>query len=86
MLNSNLIVCNLTKVRADFVLLQIGLALSRRDQSPEMTTAMAAHQDSIHERLQGPEEPLYLHHAATWNTDAPDHQEEHSAEIGRAHV
>lgn len=62
-------------------MLQIGLASSRRDQSPEMTTAMAAHQDSIHERLQGPEEPLYLHHATTWNTDAPDHQEEHSADI-----
>ncbi|XP_045780221.1 uncharacterized protein LOC123877463 isoform X1 [Maniola jurtina] len=47
-----------------------------------MTTAMAAHQESIHERLQaGPEEPLYLHHAGTWNTDAADHQEEHSTDL-----
>ncbi|XP_039761041.1 uncharacterized protein LOC120634481 isoform X3 [Pararge aegeria] len=47
-----------------------------------MTTAMAAHQESIHERLQaGPEEPLYMHHATEWNTDASDHQEEHSTDM-----
>ncbi|XP_041983403.1 uncharacterized protein LOC121736343 isoform X3 [Aricia agestis] len=47
-----------------------------------MTTAMAAHQESIHERLQaGPEEPLYLHHAASWTTDNSDHQEDHSADM-----
>ncbi|XP_072946125.1 zinc finger protein castor homolog 1-like isoform X2 [Epargyreus clarus] len=45
-----------------------------------MTTAMAAHQESIHERLQpGPEEPLFLHHGATsWTSD---NQEEHSADM-----
>ncbi|CAH2210843.1 jg20715 [Pararge aegeria aegeria] len=60
----------------------VGLASSRGDQSPEMTTAMAAHQESIHERLQaGPEEPLYMHHATEWNTDASDHQEEHSTDM-----
>lgn len=31
-----------------------------------MTTAMAAHQESIHERLQPSEEPLYLHHETSW--------------------
>ncbi|XP_023940242.1 uncharacterized protein LOC112047366 isoform X2 [Bicyclus anynana] len=42
-----------------------------------MTTAMAAHQDPLHERLQaGPEEPLYMH---TW--DSSDHQEEHSTDM-----
>lgn len=47
-----------------------------------MTTAMAAHQDSIHERLQaGPEEPLYLHHGPSWNTENSDHQEEHSTDM-----
>lgn len=39
-----------------------------------MTTAMAAHQESIHERLQPAEEPLYLHHGGTW--PEPDTQEE----------
>ncbi|XP_050356955.1 zinc finger protein castor homolog 1-like isoform X5 [Nymphalis io] len=47
-----------------------------------MTTAMAAHQESIHERLKpGPEEPLYLHHGSTWNTENSDHQEEHSTDM-----
>lgn len=47
-----------------------------------MTTAMAAHQESIHERLQpGPEEPLYLHHGGAWNTENSDHQEEHSTDM-----
>lgn len=45
-----------------------------------MTTAMAAHQESIHERLQpAAEEPLYLHHGSTW--PEADHQEEHSADM-----
>lgn len=39
-----------------------------------MTTAMAAHQESIHERLQPAEEPLYMHHGATW--PEPEAQEE----------
>ncbi|XP_050678381.1 uncharacterized protein LOC126974764 isoform X2 [Leptidea sinapis] len=44
-----------------------------------MTTAMASHQESIHERLQpGPEEPLYLHHE-TW-TETAD-RDEHSSDM-----
>ncbi|CAH2060849.1 unnamed protein product, partial [Iphiclides podalirius] len=44
---------------------------------------MAAHQDSIRERLQpASEEPLFLHHgAASWNTEASDNQEDHSADM-----
>lgn len=46
-----------------------------------MTTAMA-HQESIHERLQsGPEEPLYLHHGASWNSETSEHQEDHSTDM-----
>lgn len=46
-----------------------------------MTTAMAAHQESIHERLQPAEEPLYLHHGpASW-PDPSDHQEDHSTDM-----
>lgn len=58
-----------------FIFLQDGL-VSSCGKSPEfaMTTAMAAHQESIHERLQPAEEPLYLHHEATWT--GPDAQEE----------
>ncbi|XP_022117016.2 uncharacterized protein LOC110994585 isoform X1 [Pieris rapae] len=45
-----------------------------------MTTAMAAHQEPIHERLQpGPEEPIYLH-GASW-TETNDNQEEHSTDM-----
>ncbi|XP_061724824.1 uncharacterized protein LOC133530772 isoform X2 [Cydia pomonella] len=40
-------------------------------------TAMAAHQESLHERLQPVEEPLYLHHGAPWPETA-DQQDEHS--------
>ncbi|KAM3957292.1 castor zinc finger transcription factor [Aphomia sociella] len=47
-----------------------------------MTTAMAAHQDSIHERLQpAPEEPLYLHHGTASWPEPSDHQEEHSTDM-----
>lgn len=44
-----------------------------------MTTAMATHQESIHERLQPvPEESLYLHHAPTaWPSESDDHRDEH---------
>ncbi|XP_030040755.2 uncharacterized protein LOC115456040 isoform X2 [Manduca sexta] len=47
-----------------------------------MTTAMAAHQESIHERLQpATEDPIYLHHGpASW-PEASDHQEEHSTDM-----
>lgn len=47
-----------------------------------MTTAMAAHQESIHERLQpAAEEPIYLHHGpASWPESVP-HQEEHSTDM-----
>lgn len=45
-----------------------------------MSTAMAAHQESIHERLQpGPEEPIYLH-GSSW-TETNDNQEEHSTDM-----
>lgn len=61
---------------------QDGLVSGRGPNSPNtaMTTAMAAHQESIHERLQpGPEEPLFLHHgAASWTSD---NQEEHCADM-----
>ncbi|XP_062532535.1 uncharacterized protein LOC101735730 isoform X6 [Bombyx mori] len=47
-----------------------------------MTTAMAAHQDSIHERLQpAPEEPLYLRHGTPTWPEANDNQEDHSADL-----
>nr|XP_021187051.2 uncharacterized protein LOC110373911 isoform X2 [Helicoverpa armigera] len=47
-----------------------------------MTTAMAAHQESIHERLQpAPEEPLYLHHEASSWPESSEHQEEHSTDM-----
>ncbi|CAH1643927.1 unnamed protein product [Spodoptera littoralis] len=47
-----------------------------------MTTAMAAHQESIHERLQpAPEEPLYLHHEASSWPESSDHQDEHSTDM-----
>ncbi|CAG9796108.1 unnamed protein product [Diatraea saccharalis] len=43
---------------------------------------MAAHQESIHERLQpAADEPLYLHHGAAVWPDQADHQEEHSADM-----
>lgn len=46
-----------------------------------MTTAMAAHQESIHERLQpATEEPLYLHHGTAWS-EHPDNQEDHSTDM-----
>lgn len=69
----------------DVLFSQVGLVSScgpRRSPNTAMTTAMAAHQDSIHERLQpGTEEPLYLHHGASWTTEASDNQEEHSADM-----
>ncbi|XP_048000484.1 uncharacterized protein LOC125237448 isoform X2 [Leguminivora glycinivorella] len=40
-------------------------------------TAMAAHQESLHERLQPVEEPLFLHHGAPWPETA-DPQDDHS--------
>lgn len=47
-----------------------------------MTTAMAAHQDSLHERLQpATEEPLYIHHGATSWPEPSDHQEDHSTDL-----
>ncbi|XP_038219132.1 uncharacterized protein LOC119837574 isoform X2 [Zerene cesonia] len=43
-------------------------------------TTMAAHQESVHERLQpGPEEPLYLH-GASW-AETNDNQEDHSTDM-----
>lgn len=47
-----------------------------------MTTAMAAHQESIHERLQPtPEESLYLHHADNaWPSETGDHQDDQNQE------
>lgn len=64
--------------------MQVGLVSGcgpRKSPYTAMTTAMAAHQESIHERLQpAPEEPLFLHHGAAWPEQA-DHQEEHSADM-----
>lgn len=54
----------------------------RKSPNTAMTTAMAAHQESIHERLQPtPEEPLYLHHEASSWPESSDHQEEHSTDM-----
>lgn len=64
--------------------LQVGLVSGDPRKSPNtaMTTAMAAHQESIHERLQpAPEEPIYLHHGAAAWPESSDHQEEHSADM-----
>lgn len=61
---------------------QVGLVSGGPRESPntEMTTAMAAHQESIHERLQpAAEEPLFLHHGASW--PEADHQEDHSTDM-----
>lgn len=54
----------------------------RKSPNTAMTTAMAAHQESIHERLQpAPEEPLYLHHEASSWPESSDHQDEHSTDM-----
>ncbi|KPJ16775.1 hypothetical protein RR48_10374 [Papilio machaon] len=55
----------------------------RKSPNTAMTTAMAAHQESIHERLQpASEEPLYLHHGtASWATEASDNHEDHSTDM-----
>lgn len=54
-----------------------------RSPKTAMITAMATHQESIHERLQAPEEPMYLHHATTsWSEtgDGDNDNQEESAE------
>lgn len=79
-IQSNLIVYTKVKRRN---CLQDGLVTSPLGSTNSaMTTAMAAHQESIHERLQpAPENPLYLHHGGAAWSDPADAQEEHSADM-----
>lgn len=62
--------------------MQVGFGSdSRGSQKIAMTTAMAAHQESIHERLQpANEEPLYIHHGTSW-PESSEHQEDTSTDM-----